>query len=94
MGMGQDVMPKQLVPPEYYGSSYPSVSVRYLLSRQANGELWRISLPDGKRQRLPEIFNGLNPFGYYIRLSYDDKQAVYLKGQLDSRLVLIENLFK
>jgi len=94
LGMGQDVMPKQLVPPEYYGSSYPSVSVRYLLSRQANGELWRISLPDGKRQRLPEIFNGLNPFGYYIRLSYDDKQAVYLKGQLDSRLVLIENLFK
>jgi Tol biopolymer transport system component len=93
-GPGQKTVETRLVPPEYYGSSYPSVSLRYLLSRQANGELWRISLPDGKRERLPELFDGINPFNYYIRFSYDDRKVVYLKGQSDSRVILIENLFK
>ena len=85
---------KQIVSSEYYESSFPSVSLRYLLSEQANGEMWLISIPNGKRARLPEIFDNLNPFNFEIQLSYDDKQAVYLKGQPDSRLVLIENLFK
>jgi Tol biopolymer transport system component/predicted Ser/Thr protein kinase len=94
VGTAQSVVPKQIVPLEDYNSSFPTASLRYLLSTQANGEMWRISLPDGKRVRLPEIFNHIDPFNLDIRLSYDDKQAVYLKGQLDSRLVLIENLFK
>jgi len=94
VGTAQSVVPKQIVPIEDYNSSLPTASLRYLLSMQANGEMWRISLPDGKRVRLPEIFNHLDPYNLDIRLSYDDKQAVYLKGQLDSRLVLSENLFK
>jgi Tol biopolymer transport system component/predicted Ser/Thr protein kinase len=93
-GTGQETVQTQIVPSEYYGSSYPSVSLRYLLSRQANGELWRISLPDGKRERLPELFDGINPLSYDIRFSYDDRKVVYLKGQSDSRVILIENLFK
>jgi len=86
--------PIQIVTSEYFATSYPTVSLRYLLSMQANGELWRIGLPEGKRERLPGISYGINPFSYDIQTSYDDKQVVYLKGKLDSRLVLIENLFK
>jgi len=93
-GTGQETVETQLVPSEYYGSSYPSVSLRYLLSRQADGRLWRISLPDGKRERLPELFDDINPYSYDVRFSYDDKKVVYLKGQSDSRVILIENLFK
>jgi Tol biopolymer transport system component/predicted Ser/Thr protein kinase len=93
-GGASSAAPKQIVAAEYGYSSIYSVSLRYLLSKQANSELWRISVPDGKRTRLPEIFNNLDPGNYEIQLSYDDKQAVYLKGQYDSRLVLIENLFK
>ncbi len=75
-------------------SAFPSVSLRYLLAEQANGDMWRISLPDGRRERLPEIFDHMDPGNFEIQLSYDDTEVVYLKGQLDSRLVLIDNLFK
>jgi Tol biopolymer transport system component/predicted Ser/Thr protein kinase len=94
VGAGQDEPARQIVPREYYNSSWPSVSIRYLLSRQANGEMWRISLPDGKRERLSGIINGINPYEFQIRTSYDDKYVVYLKPEPDSRVILIENLFK
>jgi dipeptidyl aminopeptidase/acylaminoacyl peptidase len=91
-GSGQTVAPKRLVSIE--NSAYPSVSLRYLLYEQENGEMWRISLPDGKRIRLPAVFDHTNPGNGEIQLSYDDKHVVYLKKQFESRLVLIENLFK
>jgi Tol biopolymer transport system component len=90
----ESAAPKLLVPREYVTCSWPSASLRYLLSRQENEEVWRISLPDGKRERLPEILNGLDPADGEIQMSYDDTQIVFLKGQIDARLVLIENLFK
>jgi hypothetical protein len=74
-------------------SSIVSTSLRYIIYREKNGEVWRISLPDGKRQRLPEILNGINPLGN-IKLSFDDKKIVFLKERLDTRLVLIENVFE
>ncbi len=86
--------PKLLVPGEYVTCSWPSVSLRYLLSRQENEEVWRISLPDGNRERLPEVLNGLDPADGEIQMSYDDTQIVFLKGQIDARLVLIESLFR
>jgi hypothetical protein len=90
----QSEAPKQLLSSEYLGSAWPSVSLRYLLYQQTNGELWRISLPDGRRVQLPQIFNGLNPFYFEIQTSYDDRQEVFVKGRLDARLVLIDNLFE
>jgi Tol biopolymer transport system component/predicted Ser/Thr protein kinase len=93
-GMAPSVAPRQIVPKEYYESSFPTVSLRYLLSEQGDGEIWMIPLPDGKQVRLPKIFDNTNPYNLEIQLSYDDKQVVYLKGQFDSRLVLVENLFK
>jgi Tol biopolymer transport system component/predicted Ser/Thr protein kinase len=85
---------KLLVSEQFHTSSWPSMSLRYLLSRQENEEVWRISLPDGRRERLPDILNGLDPNDGEIQLSYDDEQIVFLKGHIDARLVLIENLFK
>ena len=91
---GENEPPKLLVAEEYFISSWPSVSLKYLLSRQANVEVWRISLPDGRRERLPDFLNGRNPFYDEVQMSYDDEQLVYLTGQIDAKLVLIDNLFK
>jgi serine/threonine protein kinase len=49
---GQDATRKQILSSEYLWSAWPSVSFRYLLYRQANKEVWRVSIPEGKRERL------------------------------------------
>jgi len=89
----QGVAPKQILSSEYLLSSMITASLRYIIYRETNGEVWRISLPGGKRERLPAILNGINPRGN-IALSFDDKKLVFLKERLDTRLVLIENVFE
>jgi Tol biopolymer transport system component len=91
---GQRIARKQILSSEYLFSAWPSVSFKYLLYRQANKEVWRVSIPEMKRERLPEILNGINPYFGGIQLSFDDQQLLFLKVRLDSKLVLIEDLFK
>jgi serine/threonine protein kinase len=87
--------PKQILSSEYLMGTWPTASLRYLLYQQSNGELWRMSLPNGKKEHVPDTFRGRNPLGgFEVQMSYDDKEAVFLKGRLDARLVLIENLFE
>jgi serine/threonine protein kinase/WD40 repeat protein len=93
-GTGQAEAPKRLLSPEYLWSAWLSASLRYLLYKQTDGELWRISLPDGKREQLPKIFNGLDPFSFQIQTSFDEKQVAFLKSRLDARLVLVENVLE
>jgi Tol biopolymer transport system component/predicted Ser/Thr protein kinase len=93
-GIGPGPERKQILSSDYLFSAWPSYSLRYLLYMKANGEGWRISLPDGKQQRLPGILDGLNPWAGRFQLSYDDKRIVLAKGRFDARLVLIENLFE
>jgi Tol biopolymer transport system component/predicted Ser/Thr protein kinase len=93
-GLHESAAPRLLVPGQYVACSWPSVNLAYLLSRQDNEDVWRISLPEGKRERLPDILNGMDPGDGEIQMSYDNKQIVFLKGQIDARLVLIDNLFK
>jgi len=93
VGTGQSVAPEQILSSKYLFYSYPSISLRYILYRKENGEVWRVSTADGKQERLPDILNGINP-RLNIQMSFDDRQLVFLKGRLDSRLVLIENVFK
>ena len=41
-----------------------------------------------------DILNGRNPLASEVQMSYDDEQLVYVTGQTDAKLVLIDNLFK
>jgi len=50
--------------------------------------------PEMKQELLPEILNGINPYFGQIQLSFDDQQILFMKSRLDSKLVLIENLFE
>ncbi len=84
----------QILSSDYIWSSWPSASFRYLIYRQANGEIWRVSIPDGKRERLPEVLKQINPYFGQIQSSFDDQDFLFLKYQLDSKLVLIENVFE
>ena len=92
-GSGQDTVAALLLGREYFGSAWPTVNLRNLLYIKPNGEVWRLSLPDGHQQRLPAVFNGLNPFRMDLQLSWDDKQVVFKKVRAKSRLILIENPF-
>jgi eukaryotic-like serine/threonine-protein kinase len=86
--------PKLLVPEQYCDATWPSSSLRYLLSRQEDSELYRISILEGKRERLPEFLSGRNPFDFEVQMSYDDRELVFVRMQENAKLVLIDNLFK
>ncbi len=77
-----------------WGPAFPSPSLHYLLYRDADGKNWKISLPDGKRERLPEFLDNLSPWNADYTLSWDDKQIIYVEQQQDVKLVLAENVFE
>jgi len=91
---GRDTVSIELLPAEYYIFAWPSVSLKYLIYLKSNGEVWLMSLPDLHQRRLPEVFNGLNPFHMDLQLSLDDQEVVFLKSRGNSRLVIIDNVFK
>ena len=94
-GKGDDEAPKQILSSDYCFRAAVSGSLRYVVYEQPGGELWRVSLPDGKRERLPSVFDGINPLMWSdIQFSLDDKSVVYGKTRLEAKLVLVENLFK
>ena len=69
-------------------------SGRFLLEYRAPGEVWQVSLPDGKRQRLGGVFTKTNITPVSISFSYDDKDAVYTTKRINGKLVLIEDFIK
>jgi len=85
--------PVKILPLEYLPYSITSASLRYILYLKSDGEVWRVSIPQGKHEKLPDILNGINP-QLNIDMSFDDRQLVFTKGRPDVRLVLIENVFK
>ncbi len=91
---GKIIATKQILSAEYSSNSFPGVGLRNIIYKRENGEIWRVSLPDGRHEKLPSILNGINPYRGNIQVSFDDKHLVFLKERLDARLVLIENLFK
>jgi len=59
------------------------------------GELRRIPIPSGKEEIIQRTFPGLNPsFDCFYDISYDGKEIVYTDSHTDSKLIMIENLFK
>ena len=71
-----------------------SPSGRFLLEYRAGGEVWKVSLPDGKRERLGGAFTNPNIEPRSISFSYDDKEAVYATKRTSGKLVLIEDFIK
>ena len=71
-----------------------SPSLRFLLEYHAPGEVWKVSLPDGKRERLSGAFSNPNIEPGSISFSYDDKEAVYATKRISGKLVLIEDFIK
>jgi serine/threonine protein kinase len=58
------------------------------------GELRRISIPSGKEEIIHGVFAGLTPFSSWFDISYDGKEIVYTDARINSKLVMIENVFK
>jgi len=71
-----------------------SPSGRFLLEYRAVGEVWKVSLPDGKRERLGGAFANPNIVPGSISFSYDDKEVVYATKRSSGKLVLIEDFVK
>ncbi len=94
VGKGGSGELEQILSGDYCFSARASVSLKFLLYGRPDGQLWRVSLPDGRHERMPAVFDGVNPFFLDVQLSHDDKSVVYGKSRLEGRLVLVENLFK
>lgn len=66
-----------------------SPDATFILFMQKRGELWKMSVPDGKKERmkssLPEVG---------ITINADGKGLLYVDFRLSSKLVLIENMYK
>ncbi len=57
------------------------------------GELWRMTLPDGKEERIRGNFLGVETF-FDFSPSWDGKEMIIFKRNRSSSIVMIENLFK
>ncbi len=66
---------------------------KILWSVRGIGEVSRMSLPNGKDERIPGEFFGVKAYGEFS-LSWDGREAVVVKHRQSAKLVMIENLFK
>jgi Tol biopolymer transport system component len=57
-------------------------------------ELRRISIPSGKEKIIRGVFPGINPSLSWYDISYDGMEIVYTDTRTNSKLIMIENLFK
>jgi Tol biopolymer transport system component len=64
---------------------------KFLLYLKSPGELWKISMPDGRQERLPRSFPGLV---FWFSIGPDNKEIVFIEQSSASKLVMIDNLFK
>ena len=81
-------MPKFLIPALYAIDLEPEG--KFLLYKRTNGELWKISLPDGREVRLPAVIPGAQAsFG----MGTGTKEIIYVESGFNSKLVMIDNLF-
>jgi serine/threonine protein kinase len=69
---------------KYYG-------IMYLKNEN---ELWRISFNDGKKEKYPATFPGIDLSYYRVRVSSDGKEMIYKTTDYITKIGVIENLFK
>ncbi len=82
-------IPKQLFTQRYPPILSPDRKFFYFCAE--SDILQRISLPEGKVDRVPGTFPGL---GILFSISSDGKEIVYNDTRVSAKLVLIENLFR
>jgi len=66
---------------------------KILYSFRGVGEIWRIILPDGKEERIPVDFSGVT-LRFDFSPSWNGKEILIVKRRSESKIVMIENLFK
>jgi Tol biopolymer transport system component len=64
-----------------------------LYSLRGNENIWKMTLPDGKEERIKTNFHGVERLDD-IGPSWDGKEIVFVKRRYSSKMVMIENLFK
>jgi eukaryotic-like serine/threonine-protein kinase len=69
-----------------------STSLKYLLVVDKDRKAWRISLPGGRRERLPGLVDDLDLTDF--RFSYDDRTIVCRKMHYRTQNILIDNVFR
>ncbi len=74
------------------GTSYFSDNRAMYLLWDDHGTLWKVLFPSGRRERVPATLPGLTRAST-VKLSYDEKEILYVQRRLDARLVMIDNLF-
>jgi len=82
--------PKKILGDGYPARLAPGRKFLFYVRREV-GEVWKISLPEGKQARLPGTFPFLKDD---FSVSYDGQEIVYVDHRTQSKLVMIENLFK
>lgn len=65
----------------------------FLIYQKPSGELWKVSLPGGKQERIVNSFPGFT-FGGTPSVNPDTEEIIYAKVRSQGKLVMIENLFK
>jgi len=84
--------PRKLAPRLVYGEFDKSGKFYYCIKNA--GELRRISIPSGKEEIIRGVFPGLTSVNSWFDISYDGKEIVYTDARVNSKLVMIENVFK
>jgi hypothetical protein len=68
-------------------------SGHYVYYSKTVGELRRMSLPEGRDERILGSYPGLTPQSN-LDVSRDGKEIIYVDTRINSKFVMIENLFK
>jgi Tol biopolymer transport system component len=92
---GHSTGPPRKILPENSSVSIARNGKFILYIKYANnvGEVWKMSLPDGKEQPFPVQLSDLQ-FARGVEVSYDGKEIVYVEPRNRAKLVMIENPFK
>jgi Tol biopolymer transport system component len=81
---------KQICRGFYYGT-FAQGGKEFFYWNNVARELHRVSLPDGKDERIKGTFPGLS---IYFSVSDDGKQIVYTENYRKTRFLIIDNVFK
>ena len=83
--------PKKLLSPDEFREIAIDPDGRFIFVMNGAGEAWRISLPDGTRERIPASFPGMD-VDSPKRIGHRGKEVVWIESRTRSKLVMIENL--